>query len=122
MEGGEDPDNRRDFPARAFAASGRRAKEEEMFEWTRAWIRLRREHSALRSGRLIDLFSDDDVYVFARQDSAETVVIGINRSDKPVEVTIPFKSLTFLLGEVRADTFQSKVTLPANSAVAFKTS
>jgi glycosidase len=122
MEGGEDPDNRRDFPAHAFAATGRSAKEQEMFEWTRAWIRLRREHSALRRGRLIDLVYDDNVYVFARQDNSETVVIGINRQDKPAEVTIPFKSLTPLLGEVRADTFQTKVTLPANSAVAFKTS
>ena len=122
MEGGEDPDNRRDFPERAFEASGRSAKEQEMFEWTKAWIRLRREHSALRRGRLIDLVYDDNVYVFARQDNTETVVVGINRSDKPAEVTIPFKSLAFLLGEVRADTFQSKVTLPANSAVAFKTS
>jgi len=122
MEGGEDPDNRRDFPARAFAASGRSAKEQEMFEWTRAWIRLRRQHSALRHGRLVDLVYDDDVYVFARQDNSETIVVGINRADKPAEVNIPFKSLTFLLGEVRADTLQSKVTLPARTAVAFKIS
>ena len=122
MEGGEDPDNRRDFPARAFNASGRNAKQQEMFEWTRAWIRLRREHPALRRGRLIDLFYDENVYVFARQDNNETVVIGINRQDKPAEVTIPFTSITPLLGEVRADTFQSKVTLPAKTAVAFKTS
>jgi glycosidase len=122
MQGGEDPDNRRDFPARAFAASGRNAQEEEMFEWTRAWVRLRREHSALRRGRLIDLVYDDNVYVFARQDDRETVVIGINRQDKPVEVTMPFTSLTLLLGEVRGNSFRSKVTLPANSAVAFKTS
>src|SRR5262249_32635207 len=63
-----------------------------------------------------------NVYVFARQDNSETVVVGINRQDKPAEVTIPFKSLTFLLGEVRADTFASKVTLPPNTAVAFQTS
>jgi glycosidase len=122
MEGGEDPDNRRDFPSSAFNASSRNAKEREMFEWTRAWIRLRREHSALRRGRLIDLVYDQNVYVFARQDNSETVVIGINRQDKPAEVTIPFKSVTPLLGEVRADTFQSKITLPAKTAVAFKTS
>src|SRR5690349_4074515 len=122
MEGGEDPDNRRDFPARAFAASGRNAQEQEMFEWTRAWIRLRREHSALRRGRLIDLVYDDNVYVFARVDDAEAIVIGINRGDKPAEVTIPFTSLTFLLGEVRGNSFRGTVTLPPNSAVAFKTS
>ena len=122
MEGGEDPDNRRDFPARAFNASERNEEEREMFEWTRAWIRLRREHSALRRGRLIDLVYDDNVYVFARVDDTEAVVIGINRGDKPAEVNIPFTSLTFLLGEVRGSSFRGTVTLPANSAVAFKTS
>jgi glycosidase len=122
MEGKDDPDNRRDFPQRAFDASGRQPREQLMFEWTRAWIRLRREHSALRHGRLIDLVYDDNVYVFARQDDTETVVIGLNRQDKPAEVTIPFKSIVPLLGEVRADTFQTKVTLPPNTAVAFKVS
>jgi glycosidase len=122
MEGKDDPDNRRDFPQRAFDASGRQPREQLMFEWTRAWIRLRREHSALRHGRLIDLVYDDNVYVFARQDDTETVVIGLNRQDKPAEVIIPFKSIVPLLGEVRADTFQTKVTLPPNTAVAFKVS
>ena len=83
---------------------------------------LRRQIEKLRHGRLLDLVYDDNVYVFARQDETETVVIGINRGDKPAEVTIPFNSLTFLLGEVRADSFRGKVTLPANTAVAFKTS
>jgi neopullulanase len=125
MEGGEDPDNRRDFPAQAFTASGRNAKEQEMFKWTRDWIHLRREHSALRLGRLIDLVYDDNVYVFARQDSSETVVIAINRQDKPAEVTVPACSVTPLIGvvrDIRGTNGQTIVTLPANSAVAFKTS
>jgi len=125
MEGGEDPDNRRDFPARAFARSGRSAKEQEMFEWTRAWIRLRREHSALRDGSLIDLVYDDNVYVFARQDNSETVVVAINRQNKEQEVTVPARLMTPLIGvvsEFRVANGQTIVTLPANSAVAFKTS
>ena len=121
MEGKEDPDNRHDFPESAFAERGRNAKQQQMFEWTRDWIRLRREHSAIRSGRLIDLVYDDNVYVFARQDSSETVVIGINRQDKEQEVTLPFNSITPLLGKVRVIRGAS-VTLPANSAVAFKAS
>ena len=121
MEGGEDPDNRQDFPSRAFQASGRNAKEQEMFEWTRVWIGLRREHSAIRRGRLIDLVYDDNVYVFARQDNTETVIIGINRQDKEHEVTLPFKALTPLVGKIRV-TRGANITLPANSAVAFKAS
>lgn len=118
MEGKEDPDNRRDFPASAFDANSRTAKEREMFDWTRDWIRLRREHSALRRGKLIDLVYDENVYVFARQDSNETVIIAINRQDKQREVELPFKSILPLIGKISGP----KLTLPPNSAVAFKAS
>ena len=122
MEGGEDPDNRRDFPARAFEASGRNAREQEMFDWTREWIRLRREHSALRHGRLIDLIYDDDVYVFARKDETETVIVAINRGDKDRSVLLPFRTFTELIGKVSSSMNLNWLTLPANSAVAFKAS
>ncbi|HSD46387.1 MAG TPA: alpha-amylase family glycosyl hydrolase [Pyrinomonadaceae bacterium] len=121
MEGKDDPDNRRDFPVSAFTASGRDPKQQRMFEWTQQWIRLRREHSAIRRGRLIDLHYDDNVYVFARQDSTETVIIAINRQDKEQEVTIPFKSIVPLIGKIRVNS-SSTITLPANSVVALKAS
>ncbi|HET9478599.1 MAG TPA: alpha-amylase family glycosyl hydrolase, partial [Pyrinomonadaceae bacterium] len=121
MEGKEDPDNRRDFPVSAFEARGRKGKEQQMFDWTRDWIRLRREHSSIRRGRLIDLHYDDNVYVFARQDSSETVVIGINRQDKEQEITVPFTSITPLVGKIRVIR-GSNITLPPNSAVAFRAS
>ena len=96
MEGGDDPDNRRDFPggfphdARdAFQESSRTREEQRMWEWTRDWIRLRSEHSAIRHGRLIDLFYDDDAYAFARQDEKETVIIVINRGATERKITIP---------------------------------
>lgn len=96
MEGKDDPDNRHDFPGgfpgdsrSAFLAQERKPREQAMFEWTRSWIRLRAEHSALRHGRLIDLYYDDDAYVFARQDQKETVIIAINRADKEKEVSVP---------------------------------
>ena len=122
MEGKDDPDNRRDFPVAAFDAGGRKPKEQEIFEWTRQWIKLRREHSALRRGRLIDLVYDDNVYVFARQDNSETVIIGINRQNKEQEVTLLFKSVTPLLGKIRVIRGQTTLTLPPNSAVALKAS
>ena len=96
MEGKDDPDNRRDFPGgfpgdtrSAFTASGRTEKERRMFEWTRDWIRLRAEHTAIRNGRLIDLFYDDDSYAFARQDQIETVIIAFNRGAQERKITVP---------------------------------
>jgi glycosidase len=96
MEGKEDPDNRRDFPGgfpgdtrNAFTDAGRKEKEQRMFEWTQAWIKLRREHAALRDGRLIDLHYDNETYVFARQLRNETVIIAFNRDGAEKKVTLP---------------------------------
>jgi glycosidase len=131
MEGKEDPDNRRDFPARAFKTEGRQPHEQKMFEWTRSWIRLRHEHQAIRSGRLIDLFYDDETYVFARQHGNETLIIALNRQNQPKQVTVPAGTIglrdgTTLKSVIGVDTSSRVVNgelalkLPAQTAVAFK--
>ena len=130
MEGKEDPDNRRDFPSAAFKAEGRNAKQQQMFEWTRSWIRLRREHAAMRSGKLIDLFVDDETYVFARQLGEETIVVAFNRENKEKRVSVPVGSigvkdgvmLRSLIGDVSGRVVNGEATfiLPAESAVAIK--
>ena len=130
MEGGEDPDNRRDFPSSAFAGEGRSVKQKEMFEWTRSWIRLRREHAAMRSGKLIELFVDDETYVFARQLNDETVIIALNRENKAKQVTVPagsigvkdgvvLKSLIGVAASSPVVNGEAKLNLPAQTAVAF---
>ena len=130
MEGKEDPDNRRDFPVAAFTADGRDAKQRQMFDWTRAWIGMRREHPALRSGRLIDLFSDDETYVFARQTGADTVVVAFNRENTRREISVPIGSIAVkdgvtlksLIGEassVRVVNGEAKLTLSPQTAIAF---
>ena len=130
MEGKDDPDNRRDFPTAAFKAEGRKPKEREMFDWTRAWIRLRREQAALRVGKLIDLFVDDETYVFARQLGAETIVIAFNRENKEKQVTVPVGAigvkddvmLRSLMGgtDARVKNGQATLRLPAATAVALR--
>jgi len=131
MEGKEDPDNRRDFPASAFKAEGRKPQEQKMFDWTRGWIHLRREHEAIRRGRLIDLFYDDETYVFARQQSSETVIFALNRQHQPRQVTVPAASIglrdgTALKTVIGADATsrvvngEAALNLPPQSAVAFK--
>ncbi len=137
MEGKEDPDNRRDFPGgfpgdsrNAFTREGRTASQQRMFDWTRSWISLRQEHSSIRRGKLIDLFYDDDAYVFARQDKSETVIIAINRSSQPKEVTLSgsvmglFKwtELKPLLGTGRGSQVsngQTRPTVPPQTAAAY---
>jgi neopullulanase len=137
MEGEDDPDNRRDFPGgfpgdkrSAFLASGRTSKEQQMWEWTRDWIKLRREHSSIRRGQLIDLFYDDDAYVYARQDASETVIVAINRSSAEKRVAVPAGSINIrsgarivpLLGtpiELSTTSGDLAFTVPARTAVAY---
>src|SRR5207244_566944 len=114
MEGKEDPDNRRDFPGgfpgdkhNAFLASQRTAREQRMWQWTHDWIGLRREHSAIRDGRLIDLFYDDDAYAYIRRDANETIMIVINRSGTEKGLAMPTAAI---------DTRKNLGLLPLNGA------
>jgi len=137
MEGKDDPDNRRDFPGgfpgddvSAFLATGRTKEQHRMWQWTRDWIKLRLEHSALRHGKLIDLFFDDDVYVYARQHESETVIVALNRSDREREISLPTSAvgagetlfLEPLVAGARVSSVAGRFTLnlPRMTAVAFQ--
>jgi glycosidase len=138
MEGKDDPDNRRDFPGgfpgdkrNAFLTNQRTANEQRMWQWTHDWIKLRREHSAIRHGSLIDLFYDDDVYCYARQDSRQTVLIAINRSANEKKITIPAASIGLpdgarilslfrAAGEASVTGGRAMLTLRPKTAAAYK--
>jgi neopullulanase len=141
MEGGDDPDNRRDFPGgfpgdgrSAFETNGRTPTERRMFDWTRAVLRLRREHAALRRGTLLDLFFDDrEAYAYARRDSGETIVIAINRAAAPKEITFPadyldardgahLEPLLTATDHPAVAAGSLKLTVPAKSAVVYRLS
>jgi len=100
MQGGHDPDNRRDFTK--FDKSSRTADEQEMFEWTQKWIKLRRTDKGLKIGKTIDLFYDNDTYVFARKEEGfadydyfgnpNLKIIAINKSteQRNIKVNVGF--------------------------------
>jgi glycosidase len=139
MEGKDDPDNRRDFPGgfpsdkrSAFTATGRNSVEQRIYQWTQSWIRLRAEHSALRTGQLIDLFYDENAYVFARKDENETVLIAFNRANAERMIKIPVRSIGLadgaemraLIGNApaaKAAKGQMTISVPARTAIAFGT-
>jgi glycosidase len=138
MPGGDDPDNRRDFPGgfpgdarSAFERAGRTAAEQRMFEWTRDLLRLRREHTALRRGALLDLHFDADSYAYARRDGDETIVVALNRAAAPKELTLPAAYLDAGEGARLEPLLTAKdrpavaagslrLTVPARSAVVYK--
>lgn len=139
MTGGHDPDNRGDFPGgfsgdpkNAFTKTGRSPDQQRMFEWVREWIKIRRSRLPMKQGRTIDLFYDNDAYVFARESrignmSAWNIVAFNNGgSDKTVSFPSPFprgrnKLVTVADARAKAEWSDEKMTLvlPAKSVSAF---
>jgi neopullulanase len=96
MNGGNDPDNRHDFPGgwpgdpnNAFNQQGRTAEQQKLFAYVQSLLRLRIAHPVLSRGRLWHLASDDSSYVFERESDEENVVVTFNNSTAPRELTVP---------------------------------
>jgi len=75
MRGGEDPDNRHDFPggfndqvstANAFTPTGRSAEQEEVFAALQTLLRLRAQEPNLTHGQQQNIFADDTALAFLR--------------------------------------------------------
>ncbi|HEY2930310.1 MAG TPA: alpha-amylase family glycosyl hydrolase [Acidobacteriota bacterium] len=138
MGGGNDPDNRRDFPGgfpgdkrNAFQQQERSSEEQRMYQWTHDWLYLRREHPAIRRGVLMDLAFDEETYAYARRSADETVVIAINRAGAPRKISASAGALgvpdgtqfTPLLAAQDAGNVTAGVvtlTLPAKAMVAYR--
>ena len=136
MPGGGDPDNRRDFPGGwigdsndAFVQSGRTRAQQEIFSYVQALLGVRREHEALRAGRLWHLASDESSYVFLRESEEEQITVAFNNSDKPRELRIPLNGtpaekmagISLLFGDAKAelDGHEIRLTMPGQSLSIF---
>jgi glycosidase len=136
MPGGGDPDNRRDFPGgwtedlkNAFTREGRTSEEEAIFEYVQTLLRLRREHDALRGGKLWHLVSDESSYVFLRESDEEKLVVAFHNGKSPRELTLGLQdtpgkqatAISALFGEGQADVAgqQLRLRLPAQSLSIF---
>jgi len=114
MPGGEDPDNRRDFPGgfpgdphNAFTTTGRTLEEQEVFAHVQGLLNLRREHPALRIGDQKHIVVTDDYYVFVRETSGERLMVVFHKGDTAKSVTVDLTDTTI------AD---AKGFIPLNSA------
>jgi glycosidase len=136
MQGGGDPDNRRDFPGGwigdsndAFTQTGRTHDQQEIFSYVQALLTLRRQHAALRGGRQWHLASDELSYVFVRESEEESLVVAFNNSGQPREARVPLNDtpaqkaagISLLFGEAKAELAGGEVhfTLPAQSLSIF---
>ena len=99
MRGGGDPDNRRDFPARAFSAGGRTPDEQDLWRSVRTLAHLRQEKDCLRRGALTDLMATDQVYAFTRQGRSCRAVVVLNNGASAAQVALPVEG--FAAGPVK---------------------
>ncbi len=136
MPGGGDPDNRRDFPGgwpgdpqNAFTEEGRTPEQQKIFFAVRNLLQLRRRHSALRIGKLLHVFSDEELYAFVRQTDDERLLVVFNNGGKSRTITIPEADTpladtlrtTILFGTGTAQTTgkEMKITSPSQSVSIF---
>jgi neopullulanase len=123
MTGGPDPDCRRAFPWDDMNTWNK-----DVFEFTKAAIRLRRSNHALRRGRYVALYAHEDVLAFARRSERQSALVMFNAGREPravtldVEEILPDGALTDvwagLQGRVSKGTLRH-VELPARSAAVF---
>ena len=92
LPGGNDPDNRRDFPGgfpgdarNAFTAAGRTPDQQGVWTHVQKLLRLRAARSELRRGDTEHLHAGEQTYVYRRG----RTVVAINNDTKPAEVRLP---------------------------------
>jgi glycosidase len=99
MPGGDDPDNRRDFPGgfpgdphNAFTAGGRTAEQQDVFAYVKALLALRQSHAALRTGKQWHIGWDDTYYAFLRELPEEKLLVVYNNAPKTQTLDIPVEN------------------------------
>ena len=126
MPGGNDPDNRRDFPGgwaadarNAFEASGRTEVEQSVWSHVQALLKVRAERADLRRGMTENLVVGEQTYVYRRG----RTVIAINNGTTPVTVNLPAMSLgADILKACAAPTTEAgglSLTIPARTSCVF---
>ena len=137
MPGGDDPDNRRDFPggflgdpSNAFTASVRTAEQQNVFAHVQSLLTLRRAHSALRSGKHWHMAWDETYYAFVRELPEEKLLVVYNNASSTRELKIPvadtplekLQSLEPIFGKNPAQIVGSEVhvTLAPQTLVVFQ--
>ncbi len=111
MKGGDDPDNRKDFPGGFakdkqddFTDAGRDAAQELMHAWVETLMELRARTPVLQTGQLQMLLADKDSLAFARTEdmaggcrtagAAARYVVVVNNSAKLQSIVIPVAANT----------------------------
>ncbi len=137
MTGGDDPDNRHDFPGgfpgdqhNAFTQAGRTPEEQDIYAHVQGVLKLRQEHAALRTGVQKHVAVADNYYAFTRETDGERLLIVFHNRDTAENITLDFtdtsladaKTLTpiFAAGPVQLEGMKLHLQLAPNSLGIYK--
>jgi neopullulanase len=94
MTGADEPTTRGDFPGgfpgdkrNAFSSAGRNREEEDLFQYIRKLAHLHNELEPLKRGTLVNLYSSDQQYAYARRTRDAVVLMVINNDTRPIMIT-----------------------------------
>jgi len=136
LPGGDDPDNRHDFPGgfpgdtkNAFTAKGRTPEQQDVFAHVQSLLALRKNHPALRTGKQWHIGWDGTYYAFVRELPEEKVLVIYNNATQPRALEIPVDDtpletahqLQAIFGNSTAQLKDNKVqvSVPAQSVAIF---
>jgi glycosidase len=126
LAGGNDPDNRRDFPGGfpgdprdAFTPAGRTPEQQAVWAHVQRLLRLRADRSELRRGDTEHLHTAEQTYVYRRG----RTVVALNNGTKPAEVRLPSMDLPAdalgLCPAARRDARGVTLVIPARTGCVF---
>jgi glycosidase len=125
MRGGNDPENRADFPGgwkddkqSAFIAGSRTAEEREIFDYVHKLASIRQRTADLRIGKLTQLGVGRDVLIYTRG----ALIVLLNNGADPVKAEVPadpgtWKDLLNVETNVAVHEHVMTVTVPPRSAM-----
>jgi len=118
MRGGNDPENRKDFPVEAFDGKTRTREQNSIFDYVHKLAQLRKENAELRTGKLTQLGAGRDVYIYSRG----SLIIMLNNGANPVKVNAEaangtWKNLLDVSVNVAVRNRLMEITVPPRSAL-----
>jgi neopullulanase len=99
MQGGDDPDNRRDFPGgfpedASDAFTNRNGPQDSVFQHQKLLSQLRAQIEPLRHGSLVELFAKEHQYAFARTSRSDFAIVAFNNDQKSARFSFDITSLS----------------------------
>jgi glycosidase len=86
---------RQDFPGgwegdavNKFTAEGRTTKENSLFNYIKKFANFRKSSSAIKTGKMMQYYPIDGVYVYFRYDAKQTIMCIMNTNDKPMTIDL----------------------------------